>query len=192
MKVTAYSLLLLMLFLQSPFASAGQYNSILNIGDALPEFNNLPSISGETVSSDQLDEDILVFVSLANHCPWVKGMDNDLVALSHRFKNSSVRILGLSMNHREDDRLPAMVEHAKKVGYNFDYLYDESQQFGKALGATRTPEYFIFNQQRKLIYMGALYNSPAKMSKDGAIKHINGKPTEFYVEDAIQTTLKNK
>ncbi|MFK7794782.1 MAG: hypothetical protein AB8B89_05490, partial [Gammaproteobacteria bacterium] len=46
--------------------------------------------------------------------------------------------------------------------------------------------------QRKLIYMGALYNSPAKMSKDGAIKHINGKPTEFYVEDAIQTTLKNK
>lgn len=192
MKITAYSLFLLVLFLQSSFASAGQYNSILNIGDDLPTFNNLPSISGDTVSSDQLEEDILVFVSLANHCPWVKGMDSDLVALSNKFNNDSVRIIGLSMNHREDDRLPAMAVHAQKVGYNFDYLYDESQQFGRALGATRTPEYFVFDKQRKLIYTGALYNSPAKMGNDGTIKHINGEPSEFYVEDAILATLDNK
>ena len=192
MKTIAYSFFLLMLFLQSPFASAGQYNSILNIGDDLPAFNNLPSISGETISSDQLDEDILVFVSLANHCPWVKGMDSDLVALSNKFNNDSVRVIGLCMNHREDDRLPAMAVHAQKVGYNFDYIYDESQQFGRALGDTRTPEYFVFDKQRKLIYTGALYNSPAKMSNDGTVKHINGEPSEFYVENAILATLDNK
>jgi len=168
---------------------AGQYNSILNIGDTLPAFNDLPSTSGDTLSSSDLDEDILVLVSLANHCPWVKGMDKDLVALSHEFSDSNVRIIGLSMNHREDDRMPAMKQHANKVGYNFDYLYDESQDLGRALGATRTPEYFIFNKARELIYMGALYNSPAKMSGNGSIKHINGEPTEHYVRDAIQATL---
>ena len=192
MKITAYTLFLLIFILPAPFVSAGQYNSILNIGDDLPVFNSLPSISGETISSNQLNEDILVFVSLANHCPWVKGMDSDLVALSQQFKNNSVRIIGLSMNHREDDRLPAMVKHAQKVGYNFDYLYDESQAFGRALGATRTPEYFVFNKQRKLIYTGALYDSPAKMNKDGSVKHINGEPNEFYVENAILATLNNE
>ena len=191
MKIITYSILFVLLYVQLPLASAGQYNSILNIGDHLPEFSNLPSISGDTLSSNQLDEDILVFVSLANHCPWVKGMDKDLVALSNQFNSESVRIIGISMNHREDDRLPAMAVHAQKVGYSFDYLYDENQQFGKALGATRTPEYFVFNQQRKLIYMGALYNSPAKMSKDGSVKHINGDPNEFYVQNAILAALNN-
>tara|TARA_R110002049_G_scaffold45948_1_gene133696 strand:+ start:72128 stop:72760 length:633 start_codon:yes stop_codon:yes gene_type:complete len=192
MKISALSLCSLLFLLQAPFASAGQYNSILNIGDDLPAFDNLPSISGETISSSQLDEDILVLVSLANHCPWVKGMDKDLVALSNKFKNDSVRIIGLSVNHRDDDRLPAMVIHAQKVGYNFDYMFDESQELGRALGATRTPEYFVFNKQRKLIYTGALYNSPAKMSSDGTVKHINGKPSEFYVENAILATLENR
>jgi peroxiredoxin len=192
MKIIAHSIIIVLLYLQLSLAYSGQYNSILNIGDHIPEFNNLPSISGDTLSSNQLSEDILVFVSLANHCPWVKGMDKDLVTLSSQFKNDSVRIIGLSMNHREDDRLPAMAAHAKKVGYDFDYLYDESQKFGRALGATRTPEYFVFNKQRKLIYTGAPYNSPAKMSKDGSVKHIDGKPSEFYVHNAILATINNK
>jgi peroxiredoxin len=192
MKIFAYFILLVLFSLQSSLSFAGQYNSILSIGNNLPVFNNLPSISGETISSNQLEEDILVFVSLANHCPWVKGMDKDLVALSHQFKDDKVRIIGLSMNHREDDRLPAMAVHAQKVGYHFDYLYDESQELGRALGATRTPEYFVFNKKRKLIYMGALYNSPAKMSNDGSIKHINGEPSEFYVQNAILAALSDK
>ncbi len=108
MKIITYSFFLILFSLQSSFAYAGQYNSILSIGDNLPEFKNLPSISGDTISSNQLKEDILIFVSLANHCPWVKGMDEDLVALNSQFSNYSVRIIGLSMNHREDDRLPAM------------------------------------------------------------------------------------
>jgi len=192
MKTITCFMFLLTFSLLAPLASAGQFNSILNIGDDLPEFNNLPSISGDTISSNDLNEDILVFVSLANHCPWVKGMDRDLVALSTQFNHASVRIIGLSMNHQDDDRLPAMKLHAQKVGYSFDYLYDESQEFGRALGATRTPEYFIFNKQHKLVYTGALYNSPAKMSNDGSIKHINGEPSEFYVQNAILATLNNE
>lgn len=168
---------------------AGKYNAILDIGDSMPTFSDLPDISGGTLSSDDLTESVVVFVSLANHCPWVRGMDQDLVKLTNQFEAKDVRVIGISMNHREDDRLPAMKQHAKKAAYNFNYVFDESQQFGRQLGATRTPEYFVFNKDRKLVYMGLLHNSPGKINSDGNVNYINGTPSEFYVENAIETTL---
>ena len=93
------------------------------------------------------------------------------------------------MNHREDDRLPAMIEHGKAYGYNFTYVYDESQELGRQLGATRTPEYFVFNGDRQLAYMGLLHNSPARVNRAGEVKYTNGDPTEFYAHDAIAATL---
>lgn len=170
-------------------AFAGQYNAIMNIGDPMPSFKDLPAADGETLSSDDLKASVVVLVSLANHCPWVRGMDRDLVNLVETFKDKDVRVVGFAVNHRDEDRLPAMKEHAKKVGYNFTYVYDESQELGRRLGATRTPEYFVFNKDRKLVYMGLLYNSPAKISSDGSAQHINGEPTEFYVQDAIDAAL---
>ena len=170
-------------------ASAGKYNTILNIGDSMPEFSNLPAIDGTSMSSKNLKQDVIVMVVLANHCPWVKGMDQDLVKLADSFKDKSVKIVGLSVNLREDDRLEAMKVHAKKVGYNFSYVFDESQELGRQLGATRTPEYFVFDKDRKLQYMGLLYNSPAKMNKDGSVRHINGEVTENYAFDAISALL---
>ncbi len=168
---------------------AGKYNQILNIGDTLPSFTDLPSIDNSTLSSADIDEEVVVLVMLANHCPWVKGMDQDLVKLVDSFKGRSVKVVGFGVNLREDDRLEAMKTHAKTVGYNFSYIFDETQKLGRDLGATRTPEYFVFDKDRKLTYMGLLYNSPAKMNKDGSIRHINGEPSEFYASDAINTTL---
>ena len=155
----------------------------------MPTFNNLPSTSGDNLSSEDLNEEVIVLVSLANHCPWVRGMDKDLVSLANSFNDKSIRFIGLSMNHREDDRLPAMKVHAEKHGYSFDYIFDERQDLGRKLGATRTPEYFVFNKERKLVYTGALYDSPAKMNDDGTVKHINGEPTQFYVHDAVTALL---
>ena len=168
---------------------AGKYNQIINLGDSLPAFTNLPGIDGTQLSSSDIKEDVLVMVILANHCPWVKGMDKDLVKLVDAFKGQSVKVVGFGVNLRADDRLEAMKTHAKKAGYNFSYVFDESQALGRALGATRTPEYFVFDKDRKLTYMGLLYNSPAKMNSDGSTRHINGEPSEFYVSDAITAIL---
>lgn len=170
-------------------AFSGQYNSILDIGDPMPAFKDLPGIDGETLSSDDLKESVVVLVSLANHCPWVRGMDGDLVKLAGTFEDKDVRVIGFSVNRRDDDRLPAMKEHAKKTGYNFTYVYDESQELGRQLGATRTPEYFVFDKDRKLVYMGLLHNSPAKMNGDGSVQYIDGEPTRFYVKNAVNATL---
>ena len=176
----------------SPGAFAGKYNAVISVGDPMPEFSRLPNVSGDTLSSSDLKSDVLVFMSLANHCPWVKGMDADLVKLTDSYDGKSVSFVGMSFNHRDDDRLEAMKEHAKKNGYSFDYVFDESQEFGKALGAVRTPEYFVFNSERKLIYTGLLYDSPAKMNRDGTVKYTKGEPTRFYVADAINAALEGK
>ena len=187
-KITLISRCLVFIGLCS-IANAGQYNQVINIGDPLPSFTQLPSTDNSTISSADISEDVLVLVILANHCPWVKGMDQDLIKLVDSFKGQSVKVVGFAVNLREDDRLDAMKIHGKKVGYNFSYVFDETQQLGRELGATRTPEYFVFNKERKLTYMGLLYNSPAKMNADGSIRHINGVPSEFYVNDAIVATL---
>lgn len=168
---------------------AGKFNKIVDLGAAMPEFANLPATDGKTLSSRDLKESVVVLVFLANHCPWVRGMDGDLVKLAAHFAGKDVRIVGVSVNHREDDRLEAMKAHAARAGYNFTYVYDESQELGRKLGATRTPEYFVFNKERRLVYMGALHNSPASMRTDGTINYTKGEPTEFYVRDAIEAAL---
>lgn len=183
------SLLLVSIIFLPSFGLAGQYNEVLDIGDPMPEFGPLPATDGSNLSSVDLRQDVVVLVSLANHCPWVQGMDADLVKLVQDLKDQNVRMIGFSVNHRNDDRLPAMREHAKKYGYSFTYIYDESQELGRNLGATRTPEYFVFNKDRKLVYSGLLYNSPARINSEGIPQHIAGPVTEHYVMDAIQATL---
>ena len=183
---------LIALFASPGVIFSGEYNMVMNIGDAMPVFENLPATDGGTLSAGDLDESVVVLVSLANHCPWVKGMDAGLVQLVDQFKGKDVRVVGFAVNHRDDDRLPAMKEHAEKNGYNFTYVFDESQELGRQLGATRTPEYFVFNAERKLVYMGLLTNSPALMKKNGEISFINGEPVDFYVADAITNTLAGK
>lgn len=170
----------------------GKYNAVANIGDPMPEFKNLPSTDGTTLSSSDLKEDVVVLVFLANHCPWVRGLDGDLIRLVEEMKGRSVRFVGVSVNHREDDRLPAMKRHAEKVGYNFTYVFDESQELGRKLGATKTPEYFVFNKERKLVYMGLLHNSPAQERSDGSVHYTRGEPTEHYVRDAVLAALEGK
>ncbi|MEZ5332583.1 MAG: thioredoxin family protein [Thermoanaerobaculia bacterium] len=176
------------LLLAAPLA-AGEYNAVAEIGDSLPAFENLPATDGSTLSSSDLTEDVVVLVFLANHCPWVRGMDPDLVQLAGSFEGRSVRFVGVSVNHRDEDRLPAMKAHAAEHGYDFTYVYDESQELGRALGATRTPEYFVFDADRRLVYMGAIHDSPAHVTSDGSIDYTKGEPTTFYVADAIEATL---
>jgi peroxiredoxin len=175
--------------LPCPALQAGEYNAVIDIGAPMPQFSDLPATDGTTLSSSDLEEEVVILVFLANHCPWVKGMDPDLVKLGDAVQSDKVRIVGVSVNHREDDRLPAMKEHAAQAGYNFTYVYDESQELGRALGATRTPEYYVFDKDRMLVYMGLLHNSPASRRRDGTIYYSEGEPTQFYVEDTVKALL---
>jgi peroxiredoxin len=167
---------------------AGKYNAVVQIGTKAPAFNNLPAIDGKSYSMSEFKEDVVVLVFLANHCPWVRGGERDLIQLVNDFKGRSVRFIGIGVNLRPEDTLPAMKDRASKAGYNFLYLHDPSQEIGRKLGATHTPEYFVLNKERQIVYTGLLTNSPAVM-EGSTPRYVSGQPKDFYVRDAIDAAL---
>src|SRR5512136_2258900 len=96
----------LFLLLISTIAFAGKYNQVVEIGSPLPRFDNLPATDGTKLSSNDLKDEVVVLVFLADHCPWVRGMDGDLVKLVDQFKGRNVRFVGVSVSHLEEDKLP--------------------------------------------------------------------------------------
>lgn len=170
-------------------AGAGQYNSVINIGDPMPAFADLPTISGETISSSDIEEDVVVLVSLSNTCPFSRGIEKDLIALVEKFNDKPVKVVAMSFNINSLDKMPAMKERARESGFNFGYLRDDSQDLGRALGTSVTPEFFVFNKDRELVYMGLLHNSPAMEQGPGESIYLRGEPKDFYVENAVQHAL---
>ncbi len=167
---------------------AGKYNPVIDVGMQAPSFSNLPATDGRSYSMSDFHEDVLVVVFLANHCPWVRGGERDLIELVNDFRGKSVRFIGIGVNLRPEDLLPAMKDRAAKIGYNFLYLHDPSQEIGRKFGATHTPEYFVLNKERRIVYTGLLTNSPAVMEA-GAPRYVNGEAKQFYVRDAILAAL---
>lgn len=167
---------------------AGKYNSVITIGMKAPTFSNLPATDGKSYSTSDFKEDVLVLVFLANHCPWVQGGERDLIQTVNEFKGKSVRFVAIGVNLRSDDLLPRMKERAAHSGYNFVYLHDPSQEIGRKFGATHTPEYFVLNKERQIVYNGLLTNSPAVM-EGGSPRYVNGEPKDFYVRDAVNAVL---
>ena len=183
--------LLLMFFGAATTATAGKYNAVMSIGDSMPSFENLPTVSGTPISSSDLTEDIVVLVSLSNNCPFSRGIEHDLIAFVDSLKGQSVKVVAMGFNLHKGDQMPAMRKHAQDKGFNFTYLRDDSQTLGRQLGTTVTPEFFVFNKERKLVYMGLLHDSPP-MAQGDEVVYPRGEPTEFYVADAIKRTQKSK
>jgi peroxiredoxin len=167
---------------------AGKYNSVVEIGMRAPTFSNLPATDGKSYSMSDFKEDVVVLVFLANHCPWVRGGERDLIQTVNDFHGKSVRFVAIGVNLRPEDKLPAMKERAAKISYNFIYLHDASQEIGRKFGATHTPEYFVLDKERRIVYDGLLTNSPAVM-EGSAPRYVNGQPSEFYVRDAVDAAL---
>ena len=83
-----------------------------------------------------------------------------LVAFSKKYAGSKVGLFAINVNKVEEDLLPAMKQRAKEKGFTFPYLFDETQEIAKKYGAGYTPECFVLNKERQVIYMGAMDDSP--------------------------------
>jgi peroxiredoxin len=163
-------------------AEAGKFNKKLNIGDAAPVFSGLEGTDGRSHSlADFKDKDVLVVAITTNHCPVAVGYEDRVVgfAKKHAGPDSKVGFIAINVNTGEEDRLPKMTERAKDKGFTFPYAFDPSQKIARELGALRTPEFFVFNKDRKLVYMGAFDDNDRDESK----------VTKHYVEDAVKATL---
>jgi len=128
------------------------------LGMELPSFA-LPDVtSGESVSPADLERaPALLVVFLCNHCPYVKHIRPALAAFARDYQPRALALVAISSNDPEahpEDGPDGMREEAKTAGYTFPYLYDESQEVAKAFGAACTPDFFLFDGERRLVYRG--------------------------------------
>lgn len=134
-------------------------STMLPLGTTAPDFS-LPDPSGEVHRlTDAADAPATLVVFLCNHCPYVVHVAPALGRLAAEWQARGVAVFGISCNDVEaypDDRPERMGPFAEANGWTFPYLYDESQEVGLAYGAACTPDFFLFDAGRRLVYRGRL------------------------------------
>jgi glutathione peroxidase-family protein len=152
------------------------------IGDVLNPFE-LPSVSGKIVSSfDYADKSALLVIVTCNHCKYSQSYWNRIIKLAYKYEEDNLGIVAICGNDAvqyPQDSLTNMVDIATQRQFPFEYLHDENQAVLKALGAERTPEVFLFNSKRELVYKGAIDDS---WENEATV-------TSVYLEDAIEYAL---
>jgi len=130
---------------------------MLPLGTTAPDFK-LPDTNGKAVSpADFKDKPALLVLFICNHCPYVKHIRAGLAQLARDYQPRGVAIVGINSNdaaNYPDDSPARMKEEVKSAGYLFPYLYDGTQAVAKAYRAACTPDIFLFDRGRRLVYRG--------------------------------------
>ena len=137
-------------------------STMLPLGSQAPDFS-LPDVEGRTISlGDFRDAPALLVVFMCNHCPFVKHIAGELARLGKDYQARGAAIVGINPNdveHYPDDSPERMRREVQERGYTFPYLYDETQETAQAYRAACTPDFFLFDKDRKLVYRGQLDDS---------------------------------
>ncbi len=158
---------------------------MLKAGEQAPDFS-LPATDGNTYSlTDFADAKALLIVFMCNHCPYVKPKIEVMKALQIEFGSRGFQLIGINSNDAGDypeDSFLGMQLTAKEKKLNFPYLHDETQGVARAFGASCTPDPFLFNAERKLVYHGRF---------DDALEPGQGQGTR-WMANAIQAILQDR
>ncbi|MBD0347870.1 MAG: thioredoxin family protein [Thermoleophilia bacterium] len=153
----------------------------LALGTRAPSFS-LPGVDGATRAlDDYADVDALAVVWSCNHCPYVQAWEDRMMAVQRDYGARGFRLVAINSNDAERypaDSFEAMQRRARERGFNFDYLLDEDQSVARAYGPERTPEVFLFDSDRRLVYHGAIDDS---YDEQGVQVH--------YLRDALDALL---
>jgi peroxiredoxin len=135
---------------------------MLPLGTKAPDFS-LVNVDGRTVSlADFKDSPTLLVIFMCNHCPFVKHLAGALASFTAEYMSKGVAVVGINSNDVATypaDSPEQMVREAEERGYRFPYLYDETQQVAKAYRAACTPDFFLFDRDRRLVYRGQFDDS---------------------------------
>ncbi|MEH2265610.1 thioredoxin family protein [Nostoc sp.] len=159
-------------------------STMLPLGTKAPDFHLPEVVSGkETSLSTFAEKKALVVMFICRHCPFVKHIQQELVQLGKDYFTSDLAIVAISANDAKnypDDAPESLQAFATEQGFNFTLCYDESQETAKAYTAACTPDFFVFDEQRQLVYRGQLDDS----------RPSNGKPvTGADLRAAIEAVL---
>ena len=139
----------------------------LQLGQKAPEFN-LISTSYENISISSFDSKFLVIFFTCNHCPYVTGSDEVTRQTANKFKDKDVSFIAInsnSANTYQEDSFENMVLRMEEYNFPWVYLHDADQEIALKYGALKTPHFYVFNEQRELVYTGRGVDSPLDANK---------------------------
>jgi peroxiredoxin len=130
---------------------------VLKTGSRAPDFT-LKGVDGMMHSLGDYKSKATLVVFICNHCPYVKARISDIVALQSKFKPSELQLIGINSNdpNYEGEGFDNMIKFASEHKLNFPYLIDESQDIARAYGAMCTPDPFLFDADRRLVFHGKI------------------------------------
>ena len=153
----------------------------LALGEGAPAFA-LTGVDGREHALDHYDDaELLVLIQSCNHCPYVIAWEERMVGVQADYAGRGVRLVAVNSNdvaRSPNDSFERMTARAAERGFNFDYLYDPTQEIARTLGSQRTPEVFVFDRERRLVYHGAIDDN----RDESAVEH-------RYLRDALDALL---
>ncbi|PSB06798.1 thioredoxin family protein [filamentous cyanobacterium CCP2] len=159
-------------------------STMLALGTPAPEFHLPDTVSGESVSLDSFaDKKALLVMFICRHCPFVKHVQAELAKLGQDYANAGLGIVAISANDAQnypDDAPNSLKTMATELGFTFPLCYDETQEVAKTYTAACTPDFFLFDGDRALVYRGQLDDS-----RPGNGKPVTGKD----LREAIDAVL---
>lgn len=138
-------------------------SSMRELGSSAPAFDLPEPLTGNTHTLDAIaGSKATVVMFICNHCPFVKHLLDGLATFGRDYSQPDVGIAAISSNDitgYPQDRPEKMAELARQMGFEFPYLYDQSQDIARTYDATCTPDFFVFNEARELVYRGQFDDS---------------------------------
>ncbi|WP_068777839.1 thioredoxin family protein [Paenibacillus sp. FJAT-26967] len=172
----------------------------LSIGDTAPDFS-LPGTDGDTYSLDSFRHaKVLVIFFASNVCPYVRGSEDITRRTAEQFTEQGAAFVAINSNSAStnpDDSFDKMVERMEEKKFPWAYLHDADQQTALSYGALRTPHFFVFDEQRRLVYTGRGVDNPKDISeiKENNLQEaleavINGKPVSTPLTNPVGCNVK--
>jgi len=138
-------------------------STMLELGTSAPAFELPDVVTGSPISLETFkDKSALLIMFICRHCPFVKHVQAELAKIGTDYANSELGIVAISANDAEnypDDAPDSLKEMVSEMGFNFPFCFDETQEVAKIYTAACTPDFFLFDRDRCLVYRGQLDDS---------------------------------
>ena len=166
-------------------------SAMLPLGTAAPHFSLRDVVTGQTYSLDSFsDKTALLVMFICRHCPYVVHVEQELARLGRDYRDTSVGIIAISSNDPisyPDDAPPKLKEMALRLGFPFPFCHDETQEVAKAYRAACTPDFYLFDRGRLLVYRGQLDDS-----RPGNNKPVTGRDLRAAIQAVLDGQLVDK
>lgn len=160
-------------------------STMLELGTSAPDFSLPDAVSGQSISLNTFTGNkALLVMFICRHCPFVKHIQQELARIGSDYSDKDVGIVAISSNDAQsfpEDSPSSLKQMAEELGFTFPFCYDESQETAKSYAAACTPDFYLFNEARELVYRGQLDDS-----RPGSDIPVTGKDLRAAMDAALR------